>query len=191
MCAWLGVGAAEDVDIIRRLVLEGASDSEEARNPDLMQFYGYGGKVRASAEEVAQALQLAGSNAEMTADYRLLVHAQFALLQFDFRVCVIDACGAAEVAATAATERALLSQDCPAPFVQLTMKRARGLMDAHQAAIALGLPTGVAGNAVERLAKIRNRAAHAGETVDRDSTEAALTTARQLVFAFTGRAQAA
>jgi hypothetical protein len=66
------------------------------------------------------------------------------------RLAVIEACGAAEVAAAVAIERALGEQyGRPADFVRAVARGARGIRRAHETIIQLDVPCGVEQSTVE------------------------------------------
>jgi hypothetical protein len=105
------------------------------------------------------------------------------------RLAVIEACGAAEVAAVAAIERALGEQyGCPDDFVRAVARGARGIRRAHEIIDQLGVVSGADKVAVKELAELRNSAVHAGSPVADDSVARALGIARSMVTTILGRA---
>ena len=189
--AWRGVAAEVDVPLERRVQPIADPATQPTTDGGAMRFYGFNSEMSATTSEFAEALRLAGKNAEMPAEYRLLVNAQVAKRDRNMRVCVIEACAAAEVAAAAAIERSLKeTYRCPEAFIQACLRRARGLTLATAMCVDLGLPTALDKATVDGLAKMRNTAVHAGRPMHATSADEALATVRRMVLALSGRAVA-
>ncbi|MGP0101141.1 MAG: hypothetical protein ACLPUT_05910 [Solirubrobacteraceae bacterium] len=189
LAAWLGAPAGADIPL-ERLALsldDHASDDSSPRG--VMQFYGFDGETHATSEELARALEFAGTSAELPTAYILLVRGESAYAQRDMRLAVIEACGAAEVAAAVAIEQALAERyGCPADFVRAVARGARGIRRAHETIAQLGVACGAEKSAIEELAKLRNSAVHAGRPVEDPSAGRALVIARSMVTTILGQA---
>lgn len=189
LAAWLGAPAGADVPL-ERLAL--SLDDQASYDPSprgVMQFYGFDGETHATSDELARALEFAGTNAELPTAYILLVRGESAYAQRDMRLAVIEACGAAEVAATVAIEHALAERyGCPADFVQAVARGARGIRRAHETILQLDVACGAKKSAIEELAKLRNSAVHAGRPVEDTSAGRALVIARSMVTTILGQA---
>ncbi len=189
LAAWLGAPPGADVPLERLALPLDSQTSDEPSPRGVMQFYGFEGETHATSEELARAFDFAGTNAELPTAYILLVRGESAYGQRDMRLAVIEACGAAEVAAAVAIERALGEQyGCPADFVLAVARGARGIRRAHETISQLGLACGVEKSAIEELAKLRNSAVHAGSPVEDASAGRALVIARSLVTTILGQA---
>jgi hypothetical protein len=189
LAAWLGAPSGVDIPLERLALPLDEDASDETKPRGVMQFYGFDGETRATSDEFALALEFAGANAELPTAYILLVRAESAYDRRDMRLAVIEACGAAEVAATVAIERALTNQyGCPIDFVTAVARGARGIRRAHETVDQLGVATGADKAAVKELADLRNRAVHAGRAVADDSVGRALVIARGMVTTLVGRA---
>jgi hypothetical protein len=125
---------------------------------------------------------------ELPLAYTLLLRAQSADTAADHRTAVVEACSAAEAAASAAVERTLITLGCPAKFAAGVVRRARGIRAVHAVLVELNVPCGIEKEEVAQLVELRNKAAYGAGRIDADQTRRAVSVARTLVSTLLGQA---
>jgi hypothetical protein len=188
MAAWVGEPPASDVPVPRLVQPLDAEVSETPTPGGFMMFYALPGEAHASSAQFARALQLAGEGAELPPAYILVLRAESANALAEYRVAVMEACSAAEVAAGSAIERALTTFGCPEAFTKGVVRRARGIRSAHGVLVELNVPCGIKTEDVTKLAELRNKAAHGAGRVDWVAAHQAVRVARTLVSTLLGSA---
>jgi hypothetical protein len=136
-----------------------------------------------SAAQVHAAFGHASTGEELPAEHKLLHASWAAHLEKDSRRAVIEAGTASEVALASAVRRLLVAQGVSEGFIETAIVNANGVAGLMSLYISLGGELSVSKKKVaDRLAQMRNRAAHAGYTPTWEETDAAYKIARSIVL---------
>lgn len=112
----------------------------------------------------------------------MLLSARHGLREGDHRRAAIDAATAAEVALGAAVTSALEAIGAPSEFIDRALLGANGLTGLVDMARSLGIdPVVSKARAADRIALVRNRAAHGGHSPDAEAASVAVHTATTIV----------
>jgi hypothetical protein len=140
------------------------------------------GSPAADSQTVRGAFNNASSGVQLPAAHRLLLQARNSMWSKDLRAAVIDAGTAAEVALGAAIASDLGTLGVLQDFIDSAIEAANGFVGLYAFHVSLGHTHQVSKNRVmNQLARIRNRAAHAGNVPDEAESRSALETATSLV----------
>ena len=182
ICAQLGIPPPRDQTVEVLVELVDDRSSKVQRSPRKYKFIGFPGSAAADLSLIDGAFRCASAGIELPAAYALLVHAQTATDDFDDRVCILSACGAAEVAASERVEGFLSkAPSIPEGFRSWTVKHSRGLHTLAEVAFALGIEIGASKKEVATLAEARNIAAHSGKVLSREESREVLVVAQRMV----------
>ncbi|PRX10522.1 hypothetical protein CLV67_1332 [Actinoplanes italicus] len=141
-----------------------------------------GGIVGLKRHQVAEIFDRVSTGQGIPPERQLLLSARAGLFENDFRRSVIDAGTAAEVALATSISRQLKARAVSTSFIESAIINANGVAGLTALAISLGDAVPVSKNRVaDRLAKVRNRAAHGGVVPSPDEAHSAYALARTLV----------
>lgn len=142
------------------------------------------GQRWATPDEVTAAFAAASGGLDVPLAHAILRRSLVELHSGEYRLCVIDACAAAEIALDAALTTRLHARGLEAGETERLIGLTAGISQAFSLyrALVMGGQSAVSPNrVVERLAKPRNRAVHAGDHPDEAVARRALETAAPLV----------
>jgi HEPN domain-containing protein len=158
-------------------------------DPDRGTFSGSAGGPRfvmgeraATALELRAAFAAASTAYALPAQHHLLAEALVDFHREEYRLAVVTACAAVEVALTSMAREALRSSGRRTSDIDEIMRGVSGVVDLYR--LNAGRLTGVGvsiGRVNGQLAGPRNKAAHAGEALDEDTAKKAIRTARELL----------
>jgi HEPN domain-containing protein len=142
------------------------------------------GRRWATPEEVTAGFAAASSELDIPLAYTLLRRSLVELHAGEYRLCVIDACSAAEVALDVALTTHLRAHGLTSAETERLLRLGSGIAEAfpvYQQLVAAGQSAVSRNRVIDQLANPRNRAVHAGEHLDELAAERALETAARLV----------
>jgi hypothetical protein len=143
-----------------------------------------GGTTPLSRAQVVGVLGHASRGERLPVEYRMLLAASDAELGGDLRKAVIDATTGAEVALTLDARDRLAVRGVEPRAIEKELGRVNGLMRAYQLCKREGGSPGVGRKTLQdRLAAVRNRAAHGGENPTPHEAADAIRHARKVVSA--------
>jgi hypothetical protein len=134
--------------------------------------------------QLRAAFAAASRSAAIPLERQLLAEARLDAARARYRHAVINACTAAEVALSESARASLSRAGRPPKEVDKILRGASGVVDLYRlnAHRAQGLGVSI-GHVSDQLAGPRNAAAHAGESLDEDTTRKAVQTAQRLLNA--------
>lgn len=138
----------------------------------------------ATPEEVTAGFAAASSELDIPLAYTLHRRSLVELHAGEYRLCVIDACSAAEVALDVALTAHLRAHGLTSAETERLLRLGSGIAEAfpvYQQLVAAGQSAVSRNRVVDQLANPRNRAVHAGEHLEEVVAERALETAARLV----------
>jgi HEPN domain-containing protein len=142
------------------------------------------GQRWATPEEVTAGFAAASSELDIPLAYTILRRSLVELHAGEYRLCVIDACSAAEVALDAALTARLRAHGLTGADAERLLRLGPGIAEAfpvYQQLVAAGQSAVSRNRIIDQLANPRNRAVHAGEHPDETAARRALETAARLV----------
>ncbi|MGP3985090.1 hypothetical protein [Streptomyces sp. KR80] len=138
--------------------------------------------VPLTRDQVVGAFRRASRGEHLPPEHRLLLDAQAARMDGDFRRAVIDSATAAEVAIASAISDHLRSKKLTDAFIENLIKRAGGIIGLVDLYVGLGHALGVSKNKLmPELSEVRNNAAHRGWIPTDDIAKTAHRHARTVV----------
>jgi HEPN domain-containing protein len=138
----------------------------------------------ATPEEVAASFAAASSELDVPLAYTILRRSLVEFHAGEYRLCVIDACSAAEVALDAALTAHLRAHGLTGVETERLLRLGPGIAEAflvYQQLVAAGQSAVSRNRVIDQLANPRNRAVHAGEHPDETVAVRALEIAARLV----------
>jgi HEPN domain-containing protein len=142
------------------------------------------GQRWATSEEVTAGFGAASSNLDVPLAHTILRRSLVELYAGDYRLCVIDACSAAEIALGAALTAHLKARGLHDAEAEQLLRVGSGIAEAFRAyrqLVAAGQSAVSRNRIIDQLANPRNRAVHAGEHLDKTVAERAIEIAALLV----------
>jgi hypothetical protein len=143
------------------------------------------GQRWATPVEVAASFAAASAGIDVPLAHTILRRSVVEYHAGEHRLCVLDACSAAEVALGTAMTVSLRQHGLADAEREQMLKLASGIAEAfplYQRLVMMGQSTVSRGRVLDQLASPRNRAAHGGERPDETVAQRALETAGQLVY---------
>jgi hypothetical protein len=156
-----------------------SSATTSGRGPVLIQNQRW-----ATADEVAAGFAAASSDLQIPPSHAVYRQSWMNMVMADYRLAVIDACSAAEMAIAAAVAESLRARGLSEAETEQLLRLGSGIAQGFQVyrQIVKNGHSAVSQNRViERLARPRNRAVHAGERPDEVTARHAIDTAAMLI----------
>jgi hypothetical protein len=142
------------------------------------------GQRSATAEEVAASFAAASAELDIPLAYAILRRSLVELHAGEHRLCVIDACSAAEVALDAALTAYLHAHGLTSAETERLLRLGSGIAEAfpvYKQLVGAGESAVSRNRVIDQLANPRNRAVHAGDQPDETVAARALETSARLV----------
>jgi hypothetical protein len=140
------------------------------------------GERAATRDEVIAAFDCASEGYQLPLHCALLERAQSETMVGDYRSAVIDSCTAAEVSLSKALTRHLERISVPKGTVRNILRQAPGVVALFRLYVITGAPVSISEDMVmNRLARPRNDAAHAGDASTRERARLAIETAARIL----------
>jgi hypothetical protein len=142
------------------------------------------GQRWATPEEVTAGFAAASGELDIPLAYTILRRSLVELHAGEYRLCVVDACSAAEVALDAALTARLRAHGLTGAETERLLRLGAGIAEAfpvYQQLVAAGQSAVSRNRVINQLANPRNRAVHAGEHPDETVAGRALETSARLV----------
>jgi HEPN domain-containing protein len=142
------------------------------------------GQRWATPEEVAASFVAASAKLDVPLAYTVLRRALVEFYAGEYRLCVIDACSAAEIALAAALTVHLRAHGLPDAEIEQLLRLGSGIAEAfpvYRQFVPAAQSAVSRNRVIDQLANPRNRAVHAGEHPPEAVAKRALETAARLV----------
>jgi hypothetical protein len=142
------------------------------------------GQRWATGEEVRAGFAAASSEFDFPLAHGVLRRSVLELYAGEYRLCVIDACSAAEIALSNVMQAHLTGRGLNQDGVEQLLRLAPGIDAAfrvYRQLVMAGASAASRNSVSEQLARPRNRAVHAGQHIDETAARRAVETARLLV----------
>ena len=142
------------------------------------------GQRWATPEEVTAGFAAASSKLDLPLAHTMLRRSLVEFYAGDYRLCVIDACSAAEIALNAAITARLRAHGLTEAEIEQLLRLGSGIAEAfpvYRQLVAAGQSAVSRNRVIDQLANPRNRAVHAGEHPDEAVVQRVIETAGLLV----------